>query len=158
MDQEFYFDDSMIKITDDSVKFGARSYPIVNITSVRMRHLQADTLRELPTFLVVAGSILMFALINLHYLFPSDWEQILQMGAITGMLLSVAGLVMLVLSFFFKSSTIYVVHLKGSFGDACPFASDDPSYTRSLVAAISRVIAERPAENSTHNQAIAESA
>src|SRR5687768_4211033 len=125
MEEETYFSDSTIKITSDSVKLSGKSYPIVDIASVRMRSLQADPLRELPTFLVVVGSILMFALLNLHYVFPVGWEQVTQMGAIVGMLLSVAGLVMLVLSMVLKSECIYVVHLKGTFGDACPFASDD---------------------------------
>jgi hypothetical protein len=158
MEEETYFSDSTIKITSDSVKLSGKSYPIVDIASVRMRPLQADPLRELPTFLVVVGSILMFALLNLHYVYPVGWAQVTQVGAIVGMLLSVAGLVMLVLSMVLKSECIYVVHLKGTFGDACPFASDDAEYVRSIVAAIKQAISEQPTEKSIHNQAIAESA
>ena len=146
MDEETYVVDSTIKITSEWVKFGGKSYPTAEITSVRMRSLHADTLRELPTFVVIAGSILMFALINLYYIFPTGWEGVLQMGAVIGMLLSVAGLVMLVLNNLLKTQCLYVVQLKGSFGDICPFASDDAAYVRSMVSAIKDALAGQPNE------------
>ena len=143
MEEETYFVDSTIKVTSDWVKLGGKSYSVADIASVRMRSLQADTLRELPTFLVIAGSILMFALLNLHYVFPVGWEQVVQLGAIVGMLLSIAGLVMLVLSLLLKTECIYVVQLKGTFGNACPFGSSDPTYVRAVVDAIRQALDEQ---------------
>jgi hypothetical protein len=146
VDEETYFVDNTIKITSEWVKLGGKSYPTAEITSVRMRSLHADTLRELPTFLVIAGSFLMFALINIHYVFPTGWEGVLQLGAVIGMLLSVAGLVMLVLNTLMKTQCLYVVQLSGNFGDIYPFASDDAVYVRSIVSAIRTALAGQLAQ------------
>lgn len=143
-DEATYFSDASVKVTNNCIRLGGKTYQVSDVTSVRMRTSQADPLRDLPTFLVIAGSILMFAILNLQNVLPGSWDDLVRLATIGGMLLSVAGLVLLVMGMFLKVEYLYVVHLNGVFGGACPFASDDEAYVRSIVQAIQQAVNERP--------------
>lgn len=151
MEEEKYFSDGSVKITNEYIKLGGKSYRLDDIASVKMRSAQTDSMRDVPTFLVISGSILMFTLINLQSIIPVGWEDAVRIGAIAGMLLSIAGLVMLVLSMIMKAEYLYIVHLSGTFGSACPLASDDETYIQNVVASIHRAISS-PLEPMTLSQ------
>jgi hypothetical protein len=145
MDETTFMSDGTVRINSQSVKLGGKSYLLSEVRSVSMRAVQSDQLRDLPYYLVVAGAIMMFAITNLNSLLSGAWDSLVQIVSLVGVLVSLAGLVMLVTNTLVKGECLYVVQIDGEFGSSCPFASDDPRYVRNVVEAIRRAIASEHA-------------
>ena len=145
--QEFvYYSDNSTKITDEWAKLGGKSFRIADLQSVVVCTTQTDSARNLPTFLIVAGSLLMFGVTNLQNFFPIEWEGLVPTAHMLGILIALAGLTILTIQMVLKSDYIYMVSMSGTFGNACPFASDDEQYVRKVAAALQTALKDRRAE------------
>ena len=131
-----YYSDSSVQISSEWVKLGGKIYPVAEIDSVSMRSAQSDSSRDLPYFLMIAGSITTFVLLNAQQIFPNDWEVLVPRMLVVGLVLAVVGIAVLVVQSLLKKDYIYGVKLSGTFGDAIPFASDDPRYVQKIISAI----------------------
>jgi hypothetical protein len=141
-----YYSDSAVQVSNEWVKLGGKIYSVSEIDSVKMRSAQSDPTRELPYFLMIAGSITTFVLLNLQQMFPKDWESLVPRVLIFGLLVGIAGLGLLLLQTFLKSDYLYAIKLSGTFGDALPFASDDQRYVQKIINAIKLAIDDQPQE------------
>ncbi len=141
-----YYSDSAVQVSNEWVKLGGKIYSVAEIDSVKMRSAQSDATRELPYFLMIAGSIITFVLLNLQQIFPNEWEEFVPRVLILGLLIGIAGLGLLLLQTFLKSDYLYAIKLSGTFGDALPFASDDPRYVQKIISAIKLAIDDQPQE------------
>lgn len=141
-----YYSDSAVQVSSEWVKLGGKIYPVGEIESVKMRSAQSDATRELPYFLMIAGSIITFLLLNLQEIFPRDWEALLPRILMVGLGIGLAGLGILLLQTFRKQQYLYAIKLSGSFGHATPFASDDLRYVQKIISAINVAIQDLPQE------------
>ena len=141
-----YYSDSAVQVSNEWVKLGGKIYSVSEIDSVKMRSAQSDATRELPYFLMIAGSITTFVLLNIQQILPNNWEEFVPRVLILGLLVGIAGLGLLLLQTFFKSDYLYAIKLSGTFGDALPFASDDQRYVQKIISAIKLAIDDQPQE------------
>lgn len=135
-----YYADSTVRVTSEWVRLGEKVYSVADIKSVKVKCAQPKSLRELPYFLMIVGSITTFTLLNVKHLFPRDWESILPGMLSLSAIIGFAGLVLLPAQAVLTPACIYAVRLRGSFGEASPFASDDEQYVSKVVDAIGTAI------------------
>ena len=132
MSEIIYYSDGSTKITGEYARLGGKSFRLADITSVRVQTTQTDRARNVPTFLIVAGSLLMFTVANLQRFFPGDWDGIEPFTYALGMLIALAGLTILIIQTVLKSDYLYIVRIEGIFGSVCPFACEDEAYVRKI--------------------------
>lgn len=157
MKELIYYSDTGIKITGEQAKLGGKSFNLSDITSVKVQTTQTDTARNLPSFLLVIGSLLMFGLTNLRAVIPAALENIAPMAVLAGMLLSMAGITILVIQMVLKTDYMYILSINGKFGGACPVASDDERYIRKLASALTTALNESREEASEVSSALVDS-
>ena len=143
MHEIVYHSDISTKITGETVKLGGKSYRLADISAVSVSAVQTDRARNVPAILIVLGSLLMFAVTNFQAVSPSTWEALLPIASVLGMLIAMAGLTVLIIQMALKTDHIFIVHLKGTFGSACPFASDDEQYVRKIASALRIALKEQ---------------
>jgi len=136
MQERIFYSDTGTRITSEYVRLGSKSFHISDISSVSVQTTQTDSARNLPSFLLVVGSLLMFGVTNMRGLLPADWENALPIAILAGMLISMSGLTVLVIQMFLKSDYLYILSINGLFGSVCPVASDDEKYIRKLASAL----------------------
>jgi hypothetical protein len=136
MQELVYYSDNATKITNDTIKLGGKSYRLADLSSVDIGRTQTDPSRNAPSFLVVAGSLLMFSVNNLQGYIPLEWDVVLPFALALGVLIALSGLIILVMQMLLKSDYIYMICIKGTFGTACPFACDDERYVRTVATAL----------------------
>jgi hypothetical protein len=141
-----YYADSSVQITSDWVKLGEKTYRMSDIKSATVWSTQADPMRELPYFLLIAGSFTMFLLNNFRSVFPRDWEHILPFVLGFGMIIGLAGFAILLSQMFRKSDYIFILRLTGTFGTISPFASDDERYVQKIADAMKLALSNRQVE------------
>lgn len=146
MQEYVYYSDNSTKITDEWARLGGKSFRLSDIQSVEVCSTQTDSSRNLPSFLVVAGSLLMFGVSNLQNFFPIGWDGLVPTTHLLGILIALAGITILIIQMLLKSDYIYMVSMRGTFGNACPFASDDELYVRKVAAAIQTALIARRAD------------
>jgi hypothetical protein len=144
MPETTYYSDSAVQISNEWVKLGGKIFSVAEIDSVKMQSAQSDVTRELPYFLMIAGSITTFVLLNLQQMFPNDWDALVPRILMLGLLVGIVGLGILLLQTFLKSDYLYAIKLSGTFGEALPFASDDQRYVQKVYGAIKLALDERP--------------
>jgi hypothetical protein len=142
MQELVYYSDNATKITNDTIKLGGKSYRLADLSSVDVGRTQTDPSRNAPSFLVVAGSLLMFTVNNLQEFIPVEWDVMLPFTLALGVLIALSGLIILVMQMLLKTDYIYMVCIKGTFGTACPFASDDEHYVRTVANALRTALRE----------------
>src|SRR3712207_6337985 len=111
-----YYADSSVQVTSDWVKLGEKTYRVSDIKSAKVWSTQADPIRELPYFFLIAGSFTMFVLNNFRTVFPSEWEHAVPFLLAFGMILGVTGFGILLAQMFRRSEYIYILRLRGTFG------------------------------------------
>lgn len=141
-----YYSDSAVQVSSEWVKLGGKIFSVAEIDSVKMRSAQSDATRELPYFLMIAGSITTFVLLNVQQIFPRDWQTLMPRILMAGLVIGLLGLALLLLQTFLKSEYLYAVKLSGSFGHAIPFASDDQRYVHKIISAIEVAMSDQPQE------------
>ncbi|HYP39640.1 MAG TPA: DUF6232 family protein [Chloroflexia bacterium] len=141
-----YYADSSVQITSDWVKLGEKTYRVSDIKSAKVWSTQADPMRELPYFLLIAGSFTMFALNNFRSIFPRQWESMIPFVLAFGMIIGLAGFGILLAQMFRKSEYIYILRLTGTFGTTSPFASDDERYVQKIADAMQLALSNRQVE------------
>jgi hypothetical protein len=113
---------------------------MADIKSVKVKCAQPDSLKEMPYFLMILGSITTFTLLNLKEIFPRAWEGVMPSILMVGVLIGLAGMAMLVAQMVMKPQCIYAIRLCGTFGKATPFASDDEQYVNKVIDAIKTAV------------------
>jgi len=141
-----YYSDSAVQVSNEWVKLGGKIYSVAEINSVKMRSAQSDATREVPYFLMIAGSITTFVLLNIQQVFPKEWEALMPRILMLGLIIGLAGLGLLLLQTFLKSDYLYAIKLSGAFGDVIPFASDDQRYVHKIISAIEVAMSDQPKE------------
>jgi hypothetical protein len=144
MQEIVHYSDSSTKITSESARLGGKSYRLADITSVNVLSTQTDRARNVPSFLIVVGSLLMFAVTNLQHFLPISWESAMPVASVLGMLIALAGLTIIIMQMVMKTDHIFIISIDGTFGSACPFASDDERYVRAIVTALRAALRESP--------------
>lgn len=142
MKELIYYSDTGTRITGEYARLGGKSFQLADISSISVQTTQTDSARNLPSFLLVVGSLLMFGVINMRNVFPADWENTMPIAILAGMLVSMAGLTVLIIQMFLKSDYVYILSINGAFGCVCPVASDDEKYVRKLATALRSALQE----------------
>src|SRR5688500_8971724 len=151
MPEMTYYSDSAVQVSNEWVKLGGKIYAVAEIDSVKMRAAQSNATREVPYFLMIAGSITTFVLLNIQEIFPSDWEVLMPRILMLGLIIGLAGLGLLLLQTFLKSDYLYAIKLTGAFGEVIPFASDDQRYVQKIINAINLAMDDQPQEMGVPN-------
>lgn len=136
MSETTYYADSTVRVTSEWIRLGEKIYSIADIKSAKIKCAQPDSLKEMPYFLMILGSITTFTLLNLKEIFPRAWEGVMPSILMMGVLVGLAGMAMLVAQMVLKPQCIYAIRLRGTFGNATPFASDDEQYVNKVLGAI----------------------
>jgi len=139
-----YYSDSAVQVSNEWVKLGGKIYAVAEIESVKMRAAQSNAMRDVPYFLMIAGSMITFVLLNIREVFPNDWEVMMPRILMLGIIIGVSGLGLLLLQTFLKSDYLYAIKLTGSFGEVTPFASDDQRYVQKIISAIDLARTDQP--------------
>ncbi len=143
MQERVYHSDNSTKINSEWARLGGKSYRLTDISSVKVCSTQTDRARNLPSILIVIGSLLMFSVINLQNVYPVEWDGFEPAAYALGILIALSGLTILVIQMVLKSEYIYMVNIEGTFGAACPFASDDEHYVRKVATALQTALQDR---------------
>ncbi|HKP54669.1 MAG TPA: DUF6232 family protein [Chloroflexia bacterium] len=149
MQELVYYSDSSTKITGEYARLGGKSYRLADLTSVSVSATQTDRARNVPSFLIVVGSLLMFSVTNLQRFFPVALEDMIPATSVLGMLIALAGLTVLIMQMVMKTDHIFILSINGTFGSACPFASDDEEYVRKIAQALNLAIKDRRSATSS---------
>jgi hypothetical protein len=140
-----YYSDGFIEVTGEYAKFGGRAYSLSDVNSVKVWSAPTEPFRELPYFLIVAGSLTTFGLLNIRPSVQEDWESTVAMLFLLGVAIGLVGLAVLVIQMLWKTRCVYAVMLGGKFGTAVPYASDDERYVRRIATAIHLALRASPA-------------
>jgi hypothetical protein len=136
MPEIVYYSDSFVRVTSEWVKLGDKTYRLADIRSLRVWSTQTEPLRELPYFLILAGSFTTFGLLNIQHIVSDNWQNVVLWLFWTGIAIGLAGLVVLLVQMLWKARCLYGITLIGSFGMTTPYASDDEQHVRQVAAAI----------------------
>jgi len=139
-----YYSDSAVQVSNEWVKLGGKIYAVAEIESVKMRAAQSNAMRDVPYFLMIAGSMITFVLLNIREVFPNDWEVMMPRILMLGIIIGVSGLGLLLLQTFLKSDYLYAIKLTGSFGEVTTFASHDQRYVQKIISAIDLARTDQP--------------
>ena len=139
MAERVYFDSPRARITSTSARFGATTYPLGGITSVRQKAIPAQTGMGVLAVLVGVIALLCSGVWT--------WSDLQQGGQMLGVAFvgAIGGVVMLMLGgmVFASQRPSYQIVIGTAGGERSGLTSDDPDLVSQVASALEEALADR---------------